>query len=146
MSEPLVSVLTPVYNGEQYLRRLHRRVLAQTYQNWEYIIVTTAAPTASLDIAREYAAAAKPRNPGSTTTTPTFAWRKNYNLAFRQIAAESKYCKAVASDDMILPECLERMVRLAEAHRASASSARTACYSDAAMGVYSRGVVSCPRD
>jgi len=138
MSEPLVSVLTPVYNGEQYLRDCIDSVLAQTYQNWEYITVNNCSTDGSLDIAREYAA----REPRIRIHNNDAHIRvaQNYNLAFRQIAAESKYCKAVASDDMILPECLERMVRLAEAHPSVGIVGAYGIYSDAAMGVYSRGV------
>src|SRR5438445_12233844 len=38
------------------------------------------------------------------------------NVAFRQISAASKYCKFVFADDWIFPECLERMVAVAEEH------------------------------
>ena len=40
----------------------------------------------------------------------------NHNIAFRQIAPTSKYCKVVAADDWIFPECLEKMISLCEQH------------------------------
>ena len=38
-SQPLVSIVTPVYNGAQYLPECIESILAQTYQNWHYTIV-----------------------------------------------------------------------------------------------------------
>ena len=38
-NQPLVSVITPVYNGEKHLAECVESVLAQTYQHWKYVIV-----------------------------------------------------------------------------------------------------------
>ena len=40
----------------------------------------------------------------------------NFNQALRRISLASKYCKVVFADDWIFPECLERMVGVAEQH------------------------------
>jgi hypothetical protein len=50
---------------------------------------------------------------GNETLLPIIA---NHNRAFRLISADSKYCKVVSADDFIFPECIARMVELAEAH------------------------------
>lgn len=112
--EPLVSIVTPVYNGEQYLRECIESVLTQTYTHWEYVIVNNCSTDRSLDIAREYAA----REPRIRIhNNENFAHViQNHNIAFRQISPASKYCKVVAADDWLFPECLEKMVRLAEEH------------------------------
>jgi len=114
VSQPLVSVLTPVHNGEQYLRECIESVLAQTYANWDYTIVNNCSTDRTLEIAQQYAA----RNPRIRIHNNDVFVRviENHNNAFRQISPASKYCKVVAADDWLFPECLERMVRLAEEH------------------------------
>ena len=53
--QPLVSIATPVYNAEEHLEECLLSVLAQTYQNWEYIIVNNCSTDRSLEIAEKYA-------------------------------------------------------------------------------------------
>ncbi|MGB2589051.1 MAG: glycosyltransferase family 2 protein [Candidatus Acidiferrum sp.] len=112
--QPLVTVLTPVYNGEAYLRECIESVLAQTYSNWEYCIINNCSKDRTLEIAEEYARRdARIRILNNTEFVGVI---QNHNIAFRQISAESKYCKLVLADDWIFPECIEQMVRLAETH------------------------------
>jgi glycosyltransferase involved in cell wall biosynthesis len=53
-NEPFVSIITPVYNGEAYLRECIESVLAQTYSNWEYIVVNNCSTDGTLRIAEGY--------------------------------------------------------------------------------------------
>ena len=39
LDEPLVSIITPIYNCDKYIEETIRSVLCQTYQNWEMIMV-----------------------------------------------------------------------------------------------------------
>ena len=41
---------------------------------------------------------------------------QNYNHALRQISPGSRYTKIIQADDWMFPECLERMVNVAEDH------------------------------
>jgi len=114
-SPPLVSVVTPVYNGEEFLAECIESVLGQTYQNLEYVIVDNQSKDRSLEIARNYAQRdARIR----VLTTPQF-YRKgtdSWNNAVRQMSPQAKYCKILHADDWLFPQCLERMVQVAEAH------------------------------
>ena len=112
--EPFVSVVTPVYNTEKYLSTCIESVLAQTYRNFEYVIVDNKSTDASLEIARKYA----DKDPRIRVheNTDFLSVMPNWNNALRQISSDSKYCKVVHADDWIFPECLTRMVEVAEEH------------------------------
>jgi polysaccharide pyruvyl transferase WcaK-like protein/glycosyltransferase involved in cell wall biosynthesis len=112
--EPLVSIVTPVHNEERHLAECIESILAQTYQNWEYIIVDNCSTDTSLEIARRYAA--KDRRIRISENSRLLEAIPNHSRALRQICPTSKYCKVVFGDDWIFPECLERMVALAEDH------------------------------
>jgi glycosyltransferase involved in cell wall biosynthesis len=111
---PLVSVVTPVYNGERYLAECIESVLNQHYSNWEYTIVNNCSNDDTLAIANRYANVdARVRVCNNENFVDLI---RNHNIAVRSISAGSKYCKVVSADDWIMPDCLERMVALAEAH------------------------------
>jgi glycosyltransferase involved in cell wall biosynthesis len=113
-TQPLVSVVTPVYNGDKYLATCIESVLAQTYQHWDYIIVNNRSTDRSLEIAQGYAARdARIR----IVNNHEFVGREaNENIAFRQISPGSRYSKMLHADDWLFPECLMKMVEVAEAN------------------------------
>jgi glycosyltransferase involved in cell wall biosynthesis len=117
ISQPLVSVVTPFYNTQQYLAECIESVLRQSYGNWEYIVVDNCSTDGSSDIAAAYAA----RFPRKIRLirTPSFLTQvQNYNFALSNISPDSKYCKMVQADDWIFPNCIESMVDVAETHPA----------------------------
>ncbi|HEX4074008.1 MAG TPA: glycosyltransferase family 2 protein [Candidatus Acidoferrales bacterium] len=113
-SNPFVSVVTPVYNGEKYLVECIESVLAQTHRNWEYIIVNNCSKDKSAEIATQYQA--RDKRIRLVNCTEFVGVIENHNRAFRLISPLSQYCKVVAADDWLFPECLSRMVEVAEAH------------------------------
>lgn len=53
--QPLVSIIVPVYKVEKYLRTCLNSILAQSYPNWEAILVDDGSPDACPKIIDEYA-------------------------------------------------------------------------------------------
>src|SRR5690349_14217032 len=100
--EPLVSVLTPVYNMGQFLPKCIESVLNQTYKNYEYIIVNNCSTDRSLEIALEYA---KQDSRIRVQNNERFVGViENHNSAFHLMSPAAKYCKVVSADDFIFPD------------------------------------------
>jgi len=110
--QPLVAVLTPMYNGERVLAECIRSVLAQTYSNFEYTIVNNCSTDRSLDIAEAFARQdARIRIYDNAKFLSVI---DNYNNAFSLIPDQATYCKVVGADDWLFPSCLAEMVKVAE--------------------------------
>lgn len=113
-AHPLVSIVTPVYNGEKYLAECIASVLGQTYPHWEYTIVNNCSRDRTCEIVEEYARRdARIRLHNNTEFVSSL---RNHNIAFSLIGLDSRYCKVVHADDWLFPECLRLMVELAEAN------------------------------
>jgi glycosyltransferase involved in cell wall biosynthesis len=113
-AQPLVSVVVPVYNGAAYLAECIESVLAQTYQNWDCVIVNNCSTDDSGGIARKYAS--KDSRIRIHDNQKFLRAIPNYNSGLRLISEASEYCKIVFADDWIFPQCLERMVAVGEQH------------------------------
>lgn len=112
MKTPFVSLVTPFYNTASYLKDCIESVLAQTWTDWEYVLLDNCSTDGSREIAEHYAAL-EPRI-RLERNAELLGQVDNYNRALSLISPESEYCLLVQADDWIMPECVERMVRLAE--------------------------------
>lgn len=109
-----MSVVTPVFNGAKYLRPCIESLLAQSYDRWDYTIVDNCSTDGSLAIAQEYAQAHSQIN---VRTNEEFVGAvASHNRAFRAISPDAKYCKLLSADDWMYPECISKLVDLAERH------------------------------
>lgn len=52
--EPLVSIITPVYNSEEYLEETILSVINQTYKNWELLLIDDYSTDNSYKIIEKY--------------------------------------------------------------------------------------------
>jgi glycosyltransferase involved in cell wall biosynthesis len=117
-AEPRVSVVTPFFNGKEYLRQCVESVLAQTYSNFEYVLIDNHSKDGASELARELAQRDRRIK---LVQPPSFLPQiENYNFALTRPAADSAYVKMVAADDWLFPDCLREMVTLAESDPAVA--------------------------
>ena len=54
MSNPEVSVIVPVYNGENYIERCVESILNQTYENFELLLIDDGSTDKSPEICDKY--------------------------------------------------------------------------------------------
>jgi glycosyltransferase involved in cell wall biosynthesis len=113
-SQPLVSVVTPVYNMGNFLAECIESVLRQTYKNFEYIIVNNCSTDRTLEIALSYAK--KDSRVRVHNNNKFVEVIENHNIAFSLISPAAKYCKVVSADDFIFGDCIMRMVEVAESN------------------------------
>lgn len=102
----LVSIVTPLYNSSIYLENTIQSVLAQTYQNWEMIMVDDCSNDRSLEIAENFAAKDDrirviklDKNSGAATTR---------NRAIND--ARGRFIAFLDSDDLWHPNKLEYQI------------------------------------
>ncbi len=107
-SETLISIIVPVYKVEAYVGRAIESILAQTYQNYELMLVDDGSPDNSGAICEEYAKKDKrisvfhKENGGAPSA-------RNYAMDL----AKGDYYYFMDSDDWAEPTMLEDMVRIA---------------------------------
>jgi glycosyltransferase involved in cell wall biosynthesis len=111
-AHPVVSVVTPFYNTAAYLAQCIESVLAQTFADFEYILVDNHSTDGSTEIATRYACLDSRIR--LVRTERLLSQVQNYNFALGLISPTSRWCKVVQADDWIAPECLERQVAVGD--------------------------------
>lgn len=109
MKNPKVSIVIPVYKVEQYLGRCIKSVRAQTFTDWEMILVDDGSPDQCGAICENYAAQDR---------RIQVIHQKNGGLSAARNAGmkhcKGKYLLFVDSDDYLAEEALEFLVGRAE--------------------------------
>ncbi|MDO4556772.1 MAG: glycosyltransferase family 2 protein, partial [Lachnospiraceae bacterium] len=104
-----VSIIVPVYNAQDRLERCIESICAQTYREIEILLINDGSTDSSKDICEKFA---------NIDQRIRIINKKNTGVSdSRNIAinlAEGKYIQFIDSDDWIVPEATELLVRAAE--------------------------------
>ncbi|EJG00978.1 glycosyltransferase family 2 protein [Flavobacterium sp. F52] len=103
----LVSILTPTYNTEKFIRATIESVQNQTYQNWEMILVDDASTDKTVSIIEEFAQ--------NDSRVKLFKLPENRGNGFARNAAlekaTGKYIAYLDADDLWFSEKLEKQIQ-----------------------------------
>ncbi len=109
MPKPKISVLTPVLNGEKYIAEMLDSIVAQTFSDWEVVLMDGASKDNTLSIANRYAEThPNIRIFSELDESPFHALTK----AFAK--AEGEYMIIVCASDRLEPHWLERCMAVFE--------------------------------
>lgn len=98
----MISIVIPAYNAQAYLRECLESVLAQTYTDWEAIIVNDGSTDSTLDIALSYSAH-DPRI--HVITTPNRGLSCARNAGIEEV--KGRWLTFLDSDDVLLKDALK---------------------------------------
>lgn len=117
---PQISVIVPVYKVEQYLHRCVDSILAQTYPDFELILVDDGSPDRSPVICDEYAKKDQ-RVVVIHQANGGLSAARNAGIDWAFANSDSQWFTFIDSDDWIHPEYLARLLKGAQDHGVSIS-------------------------
>lgn len=110
----MISIVVPVYNAEKYLQKCIQSILAQTYSDWELVLIDNGSTDESMRICKEYAgmeerisAIHQYRNQGVSAAR---------NLGMEQCRGE--FITFIDADDWVKEDYLETLVKLQKSSKA----------------------------
>ena len=103
---PTVSICIPTHNRKAYLRQCLESVRAQTYRDYEIVIVDDGSTDGTDEMIRQL------------PYRVTYHWQENAGVAAASnrllSLAKCQYIVPIGSDDIFIPDAIERMVRVEE--------------------------------
>jgi glycosyltransferase involved in cell wall biosynthesis len=103
---PKVSICVPTYNRKEYLKETLDSILAQTYNNYEIIVVDDGSTDGTEDMIKQLG------------VPITYHWQENGGDAAARNKlielARGQYISFIDSDDLLFPDAIERLVKVVE--------------------------------
>ena len=110
---PLVSIITPTYNHENYIVDCIHSAQSQTYTNWEMIIVNDGSTDNTLSLVKTLSKEDSRIKVFTQNNVGIFRLGETYNFAVSK--STGKYIAVLEGDDVWLPEKLKSQVNTMEA-------------------------------
>ncbi len=108
--QPKVSICIPTYNGEAFIEETIKSAIAQTYPNIELIVSDDGSTDRTIAIAQSFLS--------QITADFRIILHRNYGLSqnwnFCISQATGEYIKFLFQDDLLEPECIAKMVAVAQ--------------------------------
>ena len=115
--QPLVTIITPLYNAQDFITQTIESIQAQTYQNWEQIIVDDLSTDSSVAIVKELAA--KDGRIQLLTLSQNCGAAEARNKATE--LASGDYIAFLDADDCWHPEKLQKQITFMKTHNCDVS-------------------------
>ncbi|MHC5719331.1 MAG: glycosyltransferase family 2 protein, partial [Nostoc sp.] len=101
---PKVSIVTPCYNAEKFIGKAIESLIAQTFTDWEYVVVDDGSTDKSKEIVADYLTIAPRMRLIKQSNSGTCVTRNN---GFKACFLESQYLLFFDADDCLEPQMLE---------------------------------------
>ncbi|VIQ66843.1 putative glycosyltransferase [Streptococcus pneumoniae] len=121
MADELISIVVPIYNVEKYLRQCLDSIAAQTYQNFECLLINDGSPDNSADICREYV---------EKDSRFKYFEKENGGLSDARNYGIRQSKGFVDSDDWLEHDALDRLYDALKKENADISIGRYNCYDE----------------
>ncbi len=104
-----VSIIVPVYNAEKYIVETMEHVAAQTYEDWELLLVVDGCGDDCARVIREYQKTTGEKRLRLMVNEENMGAARSRNRGL--LAARGRYIAYVDADDLWKPEKLERQLQ-----------------------------------
>lgn len=108
MQYPLVSICIPTFNGAQFISEALDSAISQTYPNLEIVVSDDASFDATLEIVESYRT--KTQIPIHIHHHEPNGIGANWNNSIA--IANGEYIKFLFQDDVLMPDCIDKMLKL----------------------------------
>jgi len=110
MTTPLLSIIIPAYNEEQYIEQTLRSIMEQHFHNWECIVVDDGSTDNTVQIAKNLTYGYERFRICKLERNMGLPYARNYGM----LKAKGKYLMFFDSDDILEPNYTKNAVNMME--------------------------------